>query len=212
MPAARAADSWDEVWGAYEARQAATEPLALEPSVTEAAPPPARLASRRRQGLAVLALLALAGTSLSVPLRPLLGMARLALAPDVPALLAGLELRPEAVALSQALSRGSAPEAGEGPAVEHFLGVISGALAEGWRDPEALRRMLLARQGLPALPGAALRPLEAVQSVRPLGWAAVRLEIGPSDGPAGLRLDLAWQGGAWHLHRLEMLEPPPASG
>ncbi|HWX46792.1 MAG TPA: hypothetical protein VNZ61_01895 [Roseomonas sp.] len=212
MPAARAADSWDEVWGAYEARQSATQPPAPKPAATEAAPPPARPASRRRQGLVVLALLVLTASSLSAPARPLLGMARLALAPDVPALLAGLELRPEAVALPQALSRGSAPEAGEGPAVEHFLGVISGALAEGWRDPEALRRMLLARQGLPVVPGATLRPLEAVRSVRPLGWAAVRLEIGPPDGPAGLQLDLAWQGGAWHLHRLEVLEPLPASG
>ncbi|MDJ0386513.1 hypothetical protein QMO56_00185 [Roseomonas sp. E05] len=210
MPPAEAADPWSEVWDAYEARQAGLRPPpALLPPAPRRSEAVARPAPRRRRRLmALAACLAFGLAGFSGPARPLLGMAGLALWPDVPALLGGLDLPSNLPAPSLTLPPMPPLQAIGGREAERYLASLAGEVTEGWRDPEALRRMMLARQGLPPVRNAALRPLEAVRRLRPLGWGAVRLEIGPAQGPGGLGLDLAWEAGGWRVTRLQLLDPP----
>ena len=164
-------------------------------------PPPAQ--PRRRGRLLLAGGLALGAIGLSGPAQPLLGMAGLALWRDAPALLRRLDLPSGLPPPSLATTSASG-----GVEAERYLAGLTGAVMEGWGDPVALRRMVQARQALPPLRDGALRPLEAVRRLRPLGWGRVRVEIGPAQGPGGLGFDLAWHAGGWRVTRLQLLDPP----
>ncbi|HWL82570.1 MAG TPA: hypothetical protein VNR89_16605 [Roseomonas sp.] len=211
MPSARVDDPWSEVWDAYEARQAAAHP-APDPSLPEAVTRPAPSGWRGPRRLMVAGCLALGALGLSGPAQPALSMAGLALWPDVPSLLGRLDLSSALSAPPPAPRSFSGSVAAGNAEAGRYLAGLAAAVAEGWSDPAALRRMVLARQDLPPQRDAALRPLEAVRSLRPLGWGRMWVEIGPARGPGALGLDLAWQAGGWRVTRLQLLDPPDGPG
>lgn len=222
MASPSATDNWDAVWDAYDAQQAeGRAPAAGRPSLNDAqilelfgSPeaewagdvverPEALVAAappRRRGGALVLAALLLAlGLAAAGPGRPVLAMGLVWLRQDPAALLA--EIR------TGAAVRLPLPAAHAAGGSGAYLADLAAEIQAGWREPEALRRMVGARQRPHRfLRDPALARLERLRLLRPLDWSSMAVEIGPFDGEGGLALDLAWEGGGWRLARIAPLE------
>lgn len=203
-------DSWDEAWEAYEARLSGSGPAA-RPMPVALALPPSAAHCRMRRLLKAVALVAL-GFALGSMAQPLVAMAGLLLWRDGARLVNVLELRPDTIAVPPAMPRPASLAVIGTDEAGRFLAGMAEAVSDGWRDPVALRRMILARRDMPAVRGAALQPLEQLRGLHPLGWGSIRLEVGPAFRPGGLGLELAWWGGGWQVTRLALLDPPRIPG
>jgi len=205
-----ARDAWDEAWEAYEARRSESAPAARFPPEASTRQRPA-IHQPLGGWLRAIALLIL-GFALGSLAQPLVAMAGLLLWRDGAGLVTAIELRSDAVAVPPPMRRPTALAVLGGDEAGHFLAGLAGTVSEGWRDPAALRRVILARRDVPAVRGPALQPLERVRGLHALGWGVVRLEVGPAYRPGGLGLDLAWRGGTWQVTRLALLEASPPPG
>jgi len=203
-------DAWDEAWAAYEARRSGGLPPPT-PFLHEVAAHPPSAAHGRLRGLLQAIGLLILGFALGSLAQPLVAMAGL-LWRDTAGLVTALELRSDTIALPPSMPRPASLAVIGADEAGHFLAGLAGAVSDGWRDPVALRRMLLARRDVPAVRDPVLQPLERLRGVHLLGWGVMRLEVGPAFRPGGLGLDLAWRGGAWQVTRLALLQPPRPPG
>ncbi|MGY4803348.1 hypothetical protein [Teichococcus aerofrigidensis] len=223
-------DSWDEVWQAYDVGRAtlaaprlsdaaildllgpsdadvleADEALARRMSVT--GPPPAAHPGLRLGCWLMLLLGAMGLGVLAAPrLEPALAIAQLWLRPDVGTLLETLQASPGQFAARPMPAIAASRPGGAG----RYLDMLAQDLRSGWSDPEAMRRLIVARQSGPGwLRDPALPALERIHSIAATGWSSVRLEIGPANGRGGLSLDLDRRAGAWQVARFALLDSRP---
>ncbi|WP_419896300.1 hypothetical protein [Roseomonas sp. USHLN139] len=198
--AGRAADCWDEVWDAYEARNRPSASPESVPDPIHAGP--ARRTGRPGRIAALLLLLPLLGLLLLAgPARPVAAFAGLVLNNSPAELLAGLPLAPGFRIAAE--PRRAAPEGGD---ASRYMAMLSEELSAGWQDPEALRRVVEARQApAPLLRDATVVPLERLRQRQLTGLYSARLELAPREGAGSLGLDLAWRDGAWRVIRMAWL-------
>ncbi|ONG55683.1 hypothetical protein BKE38_08855 [Pseudoroseomonas deserti] len=195
---ATTADSWNEVWDAYEARSH----IAVVPeSHDEPATAAGRCAPRRwsRVFAAVMALPVLGALLLAGPARPLAAFAGLVLNHAPLELLAQLPLEPGVQVAAPAASH-AAPQGGS---ASRYMAMLAEELSAGWQDPEALKRVVEARQTpAPLLRDATVVPLDRLRQMQITGLHSARLELAPREGAGSLGLDLAWRDGAWRVVRM----------
>ncbi|EHM01024.1 hypothetical protein HMPREF9946_02341 [Acetobacteraceae bacterium AT-5844] len=200
----RSADSWDEVWDAYEARQPQAE------ATLHASPPQGGGTWRRVLLPLAAALLFLAGC-VAGSAWPVLNLYGRMAGKDMPSVLRLVDLGGARNSVRDALRRhaGLRPGAGDS-AVEKLLGAMAEEMADSLTRPGALEGVVLARQeGLLASPHAAAPPLQRLQ---PAARGLLSFDMGPARGQGGFGLDLAWRGGAWRAVALSLLDPPVARG
>ncbi|MBO1073170.1 hypothetical protein [Roseomonas marmotae] len=193
-------DPWDDVWDAYEARQAPPAPAVMA-SASGGAP-------NRRGWLRAIAMTAVFGLGCAAGSAwPLMSLYALVLRQDAPALLRQLDLAPAREGLRLAL-RDHAGLSARAPAggMERLLAGMADEMADALARPGALRQVMLARQETswprrdPAAP-----PL---QRLRPAGWGGTSLEWGPAEGQGGFGLDLVRGPEGWRVAAVRLLDAP----